>query len=169
MMGWLVVAAAIVAFYLYIYRKWDYKAKFTFKAVMIYLTLGMSVLTIIAVISMVGTAAENIRMDTPEYRMDRIESAEGYGDLLQMADTLILYNDYEPEFEYAWERVTMYAYYNRYIVFKEAVESGLGREYEEIAFKYKEALFDICEEPAYDENIPYAQDFMERVGMLSDE
>lgn len=169
MMGWLVVAAAIVAFYFYIYRNWNYKVKFTFKAVMIYLTSGMLLLSIVAVISMVKDAAEESRMDSFEYRMDSIESAEGEGKFPQLADTLILYDDYEPEFEYAWERVLMYTYYNRYLVFKEAIDAGMGEAYEAEALKYQEALFNICKEPTYDENIPYGQDFLERAGLLSNE
>ncbi len=168
MMGWIVVIAAVFAFYFYLYQNWSYKAKFTFKTVMIYITALLLFLMIIAVISIVKDAVEERQTDTLEYRMDRAEAAAGDGKLLQLADTMVLYDSYEPEFEYAWERVLMYTYYNRYLIFRDADEAGMGEEYKALADKYKNALINICIEPVYAENIPYGQDFLKRAELLSE-
>lgn len=166
MMGLIIFVALVFGFYHCFYKKWNYIAKFTFKSVMIYITLGMTVLMMFAVIGMVKEAVEAINADTPEYRLGRIYAAEGYGDLKQVADLLVLYEDYEPEFEYAWERVTMNEVFNRYMVFLSAKEAGLDEEYQAMEECYRAELLKICKSPVYEENIPYAQDFLKRAGLL---
>lgn len=168
MIGFLVVIAAIAAFYIYIYRHWDYKKKFNFKSVMIYISLGILVLMIELVISFVMEAAEEEEYNMLETRLDRIRAEEGYADYSRMQDTMVLYGDYETEFEYAWERVEMYANYNRYLIFREAAEKGLGEEYAAMAAKYREALLTLCLDPDYPENIPYGEDFLKRAGLFEE-
>ena len=168
MMGFIIFIALVFGFYKCIYKKWNCLAKFTFKSVMIYITLGMTVLMIFAVVGMVKEAVESINADTPEYRLARVQTAEGYADLKQLADLMVLYEDYEPEFEYAWERVTMNEVFNRYLIFLSAKEAGLGEEYEEMEEYYRAELLKLCQSPAYAQNIPYAQDFLQRAGLLSD-
>ncbi|MBQ7780842.1 MAG: hypothetical protein IJ405_02295 [Lachnospiraceae bacterium] len=168
MIGFLIVIAAIAAFYIYIYRHWDYKKKFNFKSVMIYISLGLLVLMIELVISFVMEAAEEERYNMLESRLDRVQYLEAYADYSQMQDILVLYDDYEPEFEYAWERVEMYANYNQYLIFRNAAENGLGEEYVAMAEKYREALLALCLEPDYPENIPYGEDFLKRAGLFEE-
>lgn len=168
MIGFLIVIAAIAAFYIYIYRHWDYKKKFNFKSVMIYISLGLLVLMIELVISFVMEAAEEERYNMLESRLDRVQYLEAYADYSQMQDTMVVYGDYEPEFEYAWERVEMYANYNRYLIFREAAENGLGEEHVAMAEKYREALLALSLEPDYPENIPYGEDFLKRAGLFEE-
>lgn len=169
MIGFLVVIAAMAAFYIYIYRHWDYKKKFTFKSVMIYVSLGILVLMVWILIGFVKEAAEEERYNMLESRLDRVRDLEGYADYSRLQDTMILYGDYEPEFEYAWERVEMYANYNQYLIFARAAEAGLGEGYETMAEKYKEALLSLCLEPDYPKNIPYGEDFLKRAGLWEEE
>ena len=168
MMGFLIVIAAIVAFYIFIYMHWDYKKKFTCKSVMIYISLGILALVIWIVIVCVRDAAEEERYNMLETRLDRIRDLEGYADYSQMQDILVLYDDYEPEFEYAWERVEMYSNYNQYLIFRNAAENGLGEEYVAMAEKYRETLLTLCLEPDYPENIPYGEDFLKRAGLFDE-
>ena len=166
MMGLLIFAALVFGFYHFFYKKWNYIAKFTFKTVMIYITMGITILMIYACIGMVKDAVEARNEDTPEYRLGRIQAAEGDADLKQMADLMVLYEDYEPEFEYAWERVTMSEVFNRYMLFLSAKEAGLGEEYETLEEYYRTELLKLCQSPAYEENKLYAQDFLKRAGLL---
>ena len=166
MMGLLIFAAFVFGFYHFFYQKWNYIAKFTFKTVMIYVTMGVTVLMIFAVIGMAKDAVEARNEDTPEYRLRKVQAAEGDEDLKQLADLMVLYEDYEPEFEYAWERVTMSEVFNRYILFLSAKEAGLGETYESMEAYYRTELIKLCQSPVYEENKPYAQDFLKRAGLL---
>lgn len=169
MIGLLLVAVACIAFYIYIYKNWDYKKKFVFKTIMIYLSLGILLLMVWLVVVFVKDAAEEEKADMIETRMERIRYLEGCADYFQMQDALKLYDDYEPEFEYAWERVQMYANCNRYLIFAAAEEAGLGEEYHLMAEKYKEALLSLGLYPDYQQNLPYGEYFLKRAGLLDED
>ncbi len=160
-----IIAFLVVGFYFKFYRNWQYKGKFTFKAIMIYIGLMLFVGNVILLINSVGQAAEDKKDDMLESRLERIRDREAQGDLYWLAQSLDLYSDYEWEFEYAWERVCMNESYTRYMIFKEAADAGMGEEYEQMQNKYKKKLTDLCENVKYEENIPYATNFMEQSGL----
>lgn len=156
------ILAATLAFYGYVYSHWNYRKKYTFKTVMIYVSLGMLVLNAGMLISYIRDAAEEEKYYMLQSRLNRVMTQEGEADYVSMQDTMMLYYDYEPEFEYAWERLEMYAVYNRYRIFQKAAKEELGELYAQKAEDYKEALLVSCSEPDYTVNIRYGEDFLKR-------
>lgn len=156
------IFAATLAFYDYVYKHWNYRKKYTFKTVMIYVSLGMLVLNAGMLISYIRDAAEDEEYYMLQSRLNRVMALEAEADYGSMQDTMQLYYDYEPEFEYAWERLEMYAVYNRYQIFQKAAENELGELYVQKAEAYKEELLSSCLEPDYTVNIRYGEDFLRR-------
>ena len=152
--------AGIAAFYVLVYRHWKYKDKFTFKTISIYILAAATVLNLWGVIVQVADVADSERMKTLAYRLSRVEEISDRGEYVWLADDLGSDMDYEEEFEYLWERVSMYSACNRYLVFDAAAKAGLGEEYKQRADEYKELLFTIGENPEYSENIPYGKGFL---------
>lgn len=142
-----------------------YNQKFLCKAVLIYLGLGSTVLmlfgAIAAVGGMIGARQEHMLPSRLKYAEYDIE----HGDYTDAANYMALNNCYEEEFEYIWERVSMYESCLRYRFFAAADEKGMGNEYTQKANEYKAMLSDLCESPTYSQNIPYGEYFLEQAGL----
>lgn len=168
MIGFIIFIVLVAAFYFYIYRKWDYKKKFTFKAVMIYLSFGSALLWGWFAITTIADVVENEQDKMLVSRLEAAESSTWSGDYDQLVDTMDLYMDYEQDFEHMWERVYMYTGCRRYQIFHGASQAGLGKAYDEKAAEWKEKLLQVCEQPVYEENIPYAEAFLKQAGLLEE-
>jgi hypothetical protein len=154
------------AFYVYIYRKWDYKKKFVFKTVLVYLSLACTIIWISALITTIVDVVEQEQDRMLESRLERAEGTAWRGDYGWMADHMDMDQDYEPEFEHLWERLYMYNGSKRYIIFRAASEAGLGEAYEQRAAEWEERLLKVCTCPEYEENIPYGKAFLEQAEIV---
>lgn len=165
MTGVVFVLAGIAAFYFWVYRNWNYKNKFTFKTICVYLLLGVTVLMLWAAVDTVIEVAEDEQYRMLERRLSSVKDTARDEDYNWLADYLQGDSDYEEEFEYLWERLTMYSSCNRYLVFRAAAQAGLGEAFEEKAQEYEMLLREIGENPSYEENVPYGRAFLEKAGL----
>lgn len=168
MTGVIFMLAGIAAFYLLVYRKWNYSNKFTFKTISVYLLLGVTVIMLWAAVVTVSGVAENEQYKMLERRLTTAEDTARRRDYNWLIDFLRIDKDYEEEFEYLWERVTMYSACNRYLIFEAADRAELGEAYGKKAQEYEELLRKIGENPSYEENVPYGKAFMEKAGLDRD-
>ena len=168
MTGVIFMLAGIAAFYLLVYRKWNYSNQFTFKTISFYLLLGVTAIMLWAAVNTVSEVAENEQYKMPERRLATAEDTARRRDYIWLIDFLRIDKDYEEEFEYLWERVTMYSACNRYLIFEAADRAGLGETYGKRAQEYEELLREIGGNPLYEENIPYGKAFMEKAGLNQD-
>lgn len=168
MTGVIFMLAGVVAFYLLVYRKWDYKNKFTFKTISVYLLLGVTVIMLWASVITVSEVAENEQYKMQERRLATAENTARRRDYNWLIDFLRADKDYEEEFEYLWERVTMYSACNRYLIFEAADRAGLGETYGKKAQEYEELLRETGGNPLHEENVPYGKAFMEKAGLNQD-
>lgn len=167
MTGLLACVVAAVAFYLFVYRYWDYKKKFTCKSVLIYLSLGVFVLMLISAVTTVGMVYENEQDKTLAKRMDMVQFHISRGDYSDLAGNMAYEADYEPEFEYVWERLEMYETCGRYLVFSIAAPKTENPEYAGMAEKYEKELIALCSHPGYAENADYGEYYLRRAGITS--
>ena len=77
-----------------------------------------------------------------------------------MVNSMEFNRDYEPEFEYLWERCLMNTVSLRYKIYHAAAEKGAGSEFDALAEEYRQMVEDYCENPVYPENEPYGDYFM---------
>lgn len=166
MMGLIFTLAGIAVFYFLVYRKWDYKNKFTFKTISIYLLLGVTVLSLWIVIGTVADVAEDEQYKMLEHRLSEAEDKARRGDYNWMADSMYLNMDYEEEFEYLWERLTMYSACNRYLIFDAASRAELGEAFEKKAQEYETLLRKTASSPLYEKNVSYGMEFLNKAGLL---
>ena len=164
----LFVAAAILAFFVYVYRFWDYKKKFTFKSVMIYISLGIFVLVVLSTATTVTMVLEEEQDKTLSARMRGLQYELSHADYSSIAFNMKYDADYEPEFEYLWEQLRMYEYSNRYQVFKAAGEELGQNEYTERAAVYEQKLKELCTNPEYAENADLGVFLLKRAGMIAE-
>lgn len=158
MMFFLLAAIGIGAFYTCVYRKFSYKAKFYFKMVWIYLSLVIVAFSVTAVVYSVKEAYESELDKSLSKRINWVQHYVTDGEYNDLAGTMELYQDYEPEFEYLWERVEMYECCNRYLIF---AAEGDTKEAEE----YKNRLLSLAKNPDYRENAAYGKYFLKRAGI----
>ena len=168
MTGVIFMLAGIAAFYLLVYRRWNYSNKFTFKTISVYLLLGVTAIMLWAAVITVSEVAENEQYKMPERRLATAEDTARRRDYIWLIDFLRIDKDYEEEFEYLWERVTMYSACNRYLIFEAADRAGLGETYGKKAQEYEELLRETGGDPLYEENVPYRKAFMEKAGLNQD-
>lgn len=163
------IVAALIAFYVYVYRTWDYKKKFNCKMALIYVSLGLFLLCLVIAVQTVGIVYEEEQSKTLAARTDRIQYEINRGDYSDLASSMQYDADYEPEFEYLWERLSMYECCNRYLIFTKAKERLPAEGYEEKAGEYKEMLSALCENPKYAENKAYGEYYLRQAGLLPQE
>lgn len=172
-MGFLVfllfLAAAALAFYQGVYRKFDYNARIVCKAIIIYLGLGVTVLSIMLVVVAVQSVAEEMQYNQLPSRLESIEYSAAGNDYGWMADFMEIDMDYEEEFECYWERAVMHESMIRYRIYGAAAEAGLGEEFDAKAEKYAKWMEEYCEEPTYAQNVPYGEYFMELAGYRAED
>ncbi len=90
-------------------------------------------------------------------RVQRVNQAVESGNFYQLNDRLNLYDSYEEDFEYAWERLHMYQIYRFCQIYESAKEIELGEDYSRLAEQYRQELVSVCTEPEYAENQMYGQ------------
>ncbi len=159
---------AALAFYTALYRKFDYNAKIVCKAIIIYLGLGITALSIMLVIVGVKAVAEQERDKQLPSRLKSIEYYAAGNDYVWMVDFMEMDMDYEEEFECYWERAIMHEMMLRYRIYQAAAEAELGEEFDAEAVKYEQLMRKYCEEPIYAQNIPYGEYFMELSGYIEE-
>lgn len=159
--GIVIAVVGIAFFYFKVYQKWEYRARFGFKIVMIYLTLigtffggGMAVWS-------VGDVLENEQSKLLASRLEFAKGTAEKNDYAWLAGFMEYDQDYEEEFEYLWERLVMYESSLQYRIYSAADDAGLGEEYAKGADKYEAMMVEYCTNPTYKENAPYGELFME--------
>ncbi len=165
MVGFLGLAAGIAAFYIFIYRDFNDTKKFVFKSVCIYLSLIVTVFVVLITVWTVRDAVEEKKSDMLPTRLSYAErNADDYAWLVS---EMKYERDFEPEFEYLWERAEMYESCYRYQIFAAAAENMPSEEkiYAENAEKYREMLLSLCKAPDYEKNIPYGEYFLRQAGL----
>lgn len=157
------VVLAIPAAILYVaYTRWNdlYKVKF-----MSSLATVVLVITLCVVLFSIGYVA--IRMGTSSHgdvnsRMKRLSHYADNNFYEGLSTQMQIKEAYEEEFEPYWERLLMHDYTFKYRVYHAAEEAGLGDEYKKKAEKYETLMKNLCENPVYPENNPYAAYFLEK-------
>lgn len=166
MTGLILALAGAGAFYCFIFRDWDYKKKLTFKLVLAYISLSGLVLCLFAVIISIRDVYREEKDRSLSERLSGAAYEISEGDYSGLAMRMALDGDYEPEFDYLWERLEMYECCNRYLVYKEAAgKTDASLEAAEYAAKYEGMLLSLCREPEYTENLPYAEYYLRQAGL----
>ncbi len=161
LLGLGVLFAAALAFYLGVYRKFDYNGKIICKAVLIYLGLGATVMSIAITVFFVTELAEEERDKQLPSRLKSVEYTAYRNDYGWLTMFMEQDMDYEEEFECYWERAIMHEVMLRYRIYEAASEAELGEKFDREAEKYGQMMEEYCKEPLYAQNIPYGEYFME--------
>lgn len=169
MIGIIFFIALVTAFYFGIYKKWDYKKKFTCKTIFIYFSLVCAVLWASFLVKTIADVVESEQYKMLASRLERAQGCAWRGDYGWLADHMDLDRSYEDEFEYLWERLYMYDGSKRYTIFHAASKAGLGEEYDNRAAMWKERLEEVCLQPEYEENISYGKAFLEQAGIWEEQ
>ncbi len=141
-----------VMFYVKWFSKWDSYKKIAFKSVFVYLSLGVSLITLIIFVQTVSQVYEEQKFNTLAHRLELAQGDAGRGDYSSLLEDLSWHNDYEPDFDYLWERVEMYECMNRYFIY--------GRTQEDA-----KQLQTLCRNPDFEENQPYGEHFLKMAGL----
>lgn len=156
-----------VWFYLCVYRKWGYYGKFVFKSILLVHTLVYTVILIFSMFYTVPMIYEEQKANKVSSRLERIQYIMNKGDYCEVANVMDLYENYEKEFDYIWERLRLYACYEQYLVFKGATENAPENEnYSEGLQTYTSMLEELCNNLEFDENEIYADYYLEETGLL---
>ena len=162
----IILLIGIAMFYFNIYVKWEYKKKLTFKLVFTYLTSAVLILQLIILCGIIFKIFAEEKDRTAGERYARAESYVNRGDYGTLAGVMEQNGNYEPEFEYIWERMEIYECSHRYLVFAAAEENGRNdSEYAEYTLKYKNMLLSLCKAPDYKENVKYGEYCLKQVGL----
>lgn len=164
--GIIILLIGIAMFYFNVFIKWEYKKKLTFKLVFTYLTSAVFVLQLIILCGIIFNIFEEEKDRTSTERYARAESYINRGDYSSLAGLMEGNNNFEPEFEFIWERMEIYECSHRYLVFVSAEKNGRNdSEYAEYTLKYKNMLLSLCKEPDYKENVKYGEYCLKQVGL----
>lgn len=155
---------AAAVFYESKYKKFDFNAKLVCKAIIIYFCLGFTGFMVALCVSVVSSVAEEVKDEQLPSRLRYAELFASDGDYGWLAESMEINMDYEEEFECYWERIIMDEVVLRYRIYKAAAEAKAGDGYEKEKEKYEELVKKHCMSPAYAENIPYGEYFMELAG-----
>lgn len=142
-----------------------YKQKFLYKSIALCLGLSFTLLLLFATVAAVGGMIDAQQEKMIPARLAYAEYEIAHGDYTSAANYMTLNNCYEEEFEYIWERVSMYESCLRYRFFAAAEEEEMGEEYSKKAYECRKMLSELCENPAYSKNIPYGEYFLEQAGL----
>lgn len=165
-MGFLfILIIGIVWFYFKIYGKWGYYGKFICKAIILSYVLLHTVLFMIGTVSLIPKVYEEQKENAVSRRLEKVKQTMNKGNYCDVAAEMYLYDNYEPEFEFVWERLQMYACYEQYLVFKEAaVREPDNQDYANGLERYETILYDVCQKPEYKENIVYGEYYLQEAG-----
>ena len=159
----IIILLVLIAIGISIYSKFNYWQKFTCKLIMIYCSLFLFVIILLATVFTVKDVAEELYDDTLSARLRHIQSAANREMNGWMGRTLELYKDYEPEFDYLWERSCMYEAANRVKVYKKAAERFPDGRYERQHQEAEKLLHQLCDSPTYPENQPYGDYYLKHI------
>lgn len=165
---WFVIGFLIVcaAFYMYIYRGWSFKGKMVFKIILLGITLFCTVLMVILLIWSIGGTFASEKDKTLASRLNTVERDSNSGMYTDMAFWLDIDMDYEPEFDYMWERLQIYASYNQYVIFSAAEErEELAEAFAGKAEYYKGEFIRLCQNPLCAENEEFGKYYLEQKGL----
>lgn len=159
-----------MAFYQYLYKKWGFKGKLIFKSVLLCFTFLCTLFMMFLLIWTLRETFESEKSESLSARLRTTEYDANEGRYTDMAFWLDEERDYEPEFAYLWERLMMYASYNRYVVFAAAEErEGLSEEFAGKAEYYKAEFMRLCQEPEYPQNEEFGVYYLEQKNQKADE
>lgn len=145
----------IVAGICYLIHSLDFMKKLAAKIVLVYLMLGWLALCIWTVAFSVQEVYGGGYDRTMEERLRQVERNLSNGRIDEAMTEMYYDKSYEEEFDYAWERGTMYQLYNRYQLFSRA--AGTDPMYAREAEDYRQRLLQICESSDCSENALYVE------------
>lgn len=139
----------------YLIHSLDFMKKLAAKIVLVYLMLGWLALCIWAVYFSVQEVYEGGYDRTMVERLNRAEQNLSGGRFDSAMSEMFYDKSYEEEFDYAWERGTMYQLYNRYQLFSRAAwaDAAYAREAE----SYRQRLLQVCQDSTCPENALYVE------------
>lgn len=165
MMAFLIGAGLVcAAFYYFFYRRMGYKGRLIFKSVLLGVTLLGTAASVFVLIWSIRESFGLERDRTLAGRLSAVEYCANAARYTDMAFWLDNDRDYEPEFDYLWERLQMYACRNRYRMYAVAEESeSCGGEFAGKAKAWRQELIKLCMQPEYPENEAVAAFWLEEV------
>lgn len=136
----------------------DFMKKLAAKIVLVYLMLLWLFLCCWMVIFSARALYENRYDNTREERMRQVAQYLEDGRIDKAMSEMYYDKSYEEEFEYAWERGTMYQLYNRYLLFEQA--SGADAMYAREAESCRQRLLQVCADSYCPENALYVEYYL---------
>lgn len=142
--------------------------KITLISVLTFVLIGSGIYFICSIVGVCVEEANN----SVESRLAEVNLELNQGDYYFAREELVDGSCYEPEFEYAWERLLMYEAYKKYEIrrlaleaIKEANEDAerMQNMQEEVEI-YKRELLDLCQNSKEDANKAYVQFFEMKLG-----
>lgn len=172
------VFIAIVAALLYQGYQWlkkqSYLKRLTIKIILSNVALVMAGMGVILLVSCVVAVYTATNESSLPYRQMEVEDYLAQGDYYYADMTLRLGDDYEPVFDYAWERVAMYYTYDSYLLFNRALDNEeLSPEWSDIFAQrkqeYEVQLRTICEKSQLEENQLYKEFYLRKLEQDAEE
>ncbi len=136
----------------------DFMNKLAVKIVLVYLVLGWVFLCAWLVVFSAQELYESGYGSTREERLRQVEQSLAEGRIDQAMTDMLYDKSFEEEFDYAWERGTMYQLYNRYLLFSQAADTDGA--YAEEAQSYRERLLQVCADSECPENALYVEYYL---------
>lgn len=136
----------------------DFMNKLAVKIVLVYLVLGWVFLCACLVVFSAQELYESGYDGTREERLRQAEQSLAEGRIDQAMADMLYDKSFEEEFDYAWERGTMYQLYDRYLLFSRAAETDCA--YAEEAQSYRERLLQVCADSECPENALYVEYYL---------
>ena len=136
----------------------NFMNKLVVKIVLVYLMLGWVFLCVCLVVFSARELYESGYDGTREERLRQAEQSLEEGRIDRAMTDMLYDKSFEEEFDYAWERGTMYQLYNRYLLFSQAAEKDCA--YAEEAQSYRERLLQVCAESECPENALYVEYYL---------
>lgn len=139
-------------------RSMDFMKKLAAKIVLVYLAMGWVLLCAWLVAFSSRELYEGGYAGTREARLRRAEQALEEGEIDQAMTDMLYDKSFEEEFDFAWERGTMYQLYGRYMIFAQA--AGVDPVYAGEAQRYRERLLQVCADSECPENALYVEYYL---------
>lgn len=142
-------------------------AKISFKITGAYTLTAILVGAAIYLIVGIATVTTEEMAESVEKRMEKVDEDLEGNSYFSASRTLLEESCYEPEFDYAWERLLMQDSYNHYLIRKVALEELTASGGDEARIEqvkkemelYKQELLELCANSKDAKNVPYVQNY----------
>ncbi|MBQ9142980.1 MAG: hypothetical protein IJX63_14500 [Lachnospiraceae bacterium] len=158
MLPGLIIVGVIGYFLWNKYKKMTFMKRLAVKIVGVYVAVGFLILMGSFFLYCVGEVYIEGKESNLNYRLQQVEEDLNAGEYGFAEFDLSYGKCYEKEFDYAWERLTVYQVYNRYAICKNALmaleneDSGHVQEVEAQMAEYKAVLKELLEKSTEQKN-----------------